>query len=252
MNSNPIPQMQIPSNRAKPLPGQPLVQETARDVTELRRLERKIVEISDREKDRLGRDLHDGLCQNLAGIAALGNTLSRRLATHKEAANAAEISKLLEEAIVEARNLARCLNPVELNGCGLIPALEAFAVNVQARFRISCVFRCDLAAIDLSSSIETHLYRIVQETVSNAINHGRAEWVAVSLSFTETIGKLTVRDNGIGIPADPCYGNGIHSMTYRARLIGASLCLRPDSRKGTRMDCVFGFPPSSSERASHD
>ena len=238
---------------ALPLPGQPLVQATARDVTEQRRLEKEIVEISDREKDRLGRDLHDSLCQNLAGIAALTTALSRRLATHDQAAAAAavEIGHLLKTAIIETRNLARGLNPVELTGSGLVGALDEFAVNIQARFRISCVFHCNHPSFRLGATVETHLYRIVQESVQNAISHGRANQVTVTLRFEEAVGTLMVQDDGIGIPTDACHGKGMHTMAYRARLIGASLWVRPDVGSGTRVDCVFGVSSSPSESASH-
>ncbi len=71
--------------------------------------------------------------------------------------------------------------------------------------------------------METHLYRIVQEAVQNAISHGRPKRVTVTLCFEEAMGTLTVQDNGIGIPADACHGTGLHTMAYRARLIGTSL-----------------------------
>jgi len=234
---------------AQPIPRQPLVQAIARDVTEQRRLEKEILEISDREKDRLGRDLHDGLCQNLAGIAALGTALSRRLETLDQpaAAAAAEISHLLKEAMTEARNLARGLNPVGLTGSGLVGALDGFTANVEAQFRISCTFQCTHPSFQLGEIMETHLYRIVQEAVRNAISHGRAKRITVTLCFEDGMGTLTVRDSGIGILVDACDGNGMHSMAYRARLIGASLWVRADFPTGTRMDCVFGLPQSPSD-----
>jgi signal transduction histidine kinase len=141
------------------MPGRSLVQATARDVTDQRRLEREIVEISDREKDRLGRDLHDGLCQNLAGIAALSTTLGRQLASLSTpaATAAAEIAHLINQAVAQARDLARGLNPVELNGIGLIGALDTLAGNVQALFRVTCTFRCNRRKFRLPAEVETHL-----------------------------------------------------------------------------------------------
>ncbi|MEO6739797.1 MAG: PAS domain S-box protein [Chthoniobacteraceae bacterium] len=233
---------------AKPVPGQPLVHATARDVTDQRRLEQEIVEISDREKDRLGRDLHDGLCQNLAGIAALCATLGAQLRPKsKPAAAAAEIARLLNDTIGEARRLARGLNPVGLNGSGLSGALDTFALNIGGLFGVSCTYRSNRPSFPLRPEVETHLYRIVQESVRNAITHGKAKRIEIALRIHSSTGTLTIRDDGAGIGSGTCLGNGMHTMNYRARLIGASLWVRPRIRGGTRVDCVFGVPSAPLE-----
>jgi signal transduction histidine kinase len=106
-------------------------------------LEREIVRTTEREQQRIGRELHDGLCQTLAGIAALSTTLCRRLAAKAESgesAAAAEITKLLNEAIHEARDLARGLGPVGLQGLDLAQALEALTLSIQRLYRVSCSF----------------------------------------------------------------------------------------------------------------
>lgn len=227
----------------QPVAGQPIIQASARDITAQRHLEKEIMEISDREKDRLGRDLHDGLCQKLAGIAALSTSLSRRLGSHSEfGAAAAEIASLLTQTIIKARNLARGLNPVNLDGSGLIGALDAFAVNTQAMFAIPCIFRCNRSTLWLGADVETHLYRIAQEAVQNAVSHGRAGRISLTLSLVKGRGTLVIRDNGIGIKADYNSGNGMHTMDYRARLIGASLSVLPGYRNGTRVACAFSRP----------
>lgn len=238
---------------AKPVPGRPLVQAAARDVTAQRRLEKEIVEISDHEKDRLGRDLHDGLCQNLAGIAALSTTLGRQLAALNApaAAAATEIAQLLNQAVAQARDLARGLNPVELDGIGLIGALDTLVRNIEAMFLISCTFCCKHRTFRLPAEIETHLYRITQEAVQNAVKHGRATRITVTLRLENGQGTLAIRDNGVGIPASSGPGNGMHTMNYRARLIGASLWLQA-LRRGTRVVCVFGLPPAPEELENHD
>lgn len=227
----------------QPVAGQPIIQASARDITAQRHLEKEIMEISDREKDRLGRDLHDGLCQKLAGIAALSTALSRRLEPHSESgAAAAEIASLLKQTIIEARNLARGLNPVNLDGSGLIGALDSFAANTQALFAVPCTFRCNRSSLWLGEDVETHLYRIAQEAVQNAVRHGRAGRISITLSFVKSRGSLVIRDNGTGIKADYNSGNGMHTMDYRARLIGASLSVRPGYQNGTRVACTFSRP----------
>lgn len=240
----------------QPVGSQPLVQASARDVTAQRQLEREILEISDRERDRLGRDLHDGLCQKLAGIAALSTALSRQLGPHSEHGSvASEIASLLGQAVSEARDLARGLNPVNLDGSGLIGALDNLTANTQSLFRISCTFRCNRSLFWLGEEVETHLYRIVQEAVQNALSHGRATRIFVTLSFGVAKGLLIIRDNGTGIKAGHKRGNGMHTMEYRARLIDASLSLRPvfsGHRRGTRVACVFSHSSSNPKLQPHD
>lgn len=238
---------------ARPMPGRPLVQATARDVTEQRRLEKEIVEISDREKDRLGRDLHDSLCQELAGIAALSKTLSRQLERHNKpaAAAAAEITRLLNQTVVRTRDLARGLNPMELAGTGLSGALATLAANVQALFRIICRFQCNQPAVRLGADVETHLYRLVQEAVQNAIKHGQAKRIAVTLEFEEGRGAVAIQDDGVGLPEAADAGIEFHTMHYRARMICASLWVRRLPRRGTRVECVFGLPPTPAENPRH-
>ena len=203
----------------------------ARDITSSRHLEQEVLETSDREKERLGRELHDGLCQNLAGIAALSTTLSRRLAADSESAadEAREISRLLNETIGQARDMARGLNPVNLERIGLTAALEVFASNVEALFHVSCHFRAHPHFPDLDPETGSHLYRIAQEAVNNAITHGRAREVDVILGFRGEEGLMSILDDGRGIPENAGSGEhlGMHTMGYRSRLIGGHLQVQP-------------------------
>jgi PAS domain S-box-containing protein len=220
---------------------------TARDVTQQKRLEREILEVVDREKERLGRELHDGLCQTLAGIAALSSTLSKTLAANSEfvaSAAAADINELLNEAIGEARDLARGLGPVGLGRTGFDAALEALALNVQHRFRISCTLECDRPVLRPGREVEAHLFRIAQEAVNNAVTHGRAKRIDIGLSAKDGAGLLSVRDDGVGLPEESRHaeGIGLHTMAYRARLIGGSLDVRRRSPRGTAVTCSFPLP----------
>ncbi len=227
----------------------------AGDVTKHKTLENEILETSDREKERLGRELHDGLCQNLAGIAALSAALSRKLAAGSEpaAVKAAEIARLLNETIGHARDLARGLNPVGLEHIGLAAALQAFAANVQALFRVSCRFQCHRPFLRLGPEVETHLYRIAQEAVNNAITHGRGRLIEISLSFRNRRGLLSIRDDGVGISKKALAGNGIglHTMDYRSRLIGGSLQVQRLARHGTAVTCAFRLPPNPLKDRRH-
>lgn len=217
-------------------------------------LKREIVEIARREKERIGRELHDGLCQSLAGIAALSSALSRDLAANanpESAATAAEIARLLSEAIGQTRDLARGLGAIGLDAAGLGDALETLARNVRHLFHASCTLTCDRLRSPLSREAESHLYRIAQEAVHNAIVHGRAEHIEIALSCTGEKGVLTVRDNGMGLPdaVDGSHGIGLRTMDYRAREIHGCLKVCRQSPRGTVVTCVFPLPRTCASRA---
>ena len=207
-------------------------------------LEREILEIADYEKQRLGRELHDGLCQSLAGIAALTLTLSRNLAANAEpgAAKAAdEIVCLLNEAIGEARNLAHGLSPIGSNGAGLTGGLERLARRVHQTHRVFCTLASDSRFAGLRYETEAHLMRIAQEAVRNAISHGRANRIEISLTCVDGSGLMSIRDNGAGLPNDfrNHSGLGLHTMEYRARAIGGFLTVTPHKQGGTTVACTF-------------
>jgi signal transduction histidine kinase len=221
-------------------------------------LEREILEVADREKERIGRELHDGLCQSLAGIAALASALSKSLTADHEsgrAAAAGEIVRLLNDAIGEARDLARCPGPIGMNGSGLRGAFETLARDVSHRHRIACTFACDSRWPKLRHQTEAHLVRIAQEAVHNAISHGPAEQIDISLECGSGSGVLSIRDDGVGLSED--YRNhggiGLQTMDYRARAIGGSLALARRPCRGTVVACALRFPatPELRERPVH-
>lgn len=227
-----------------PVPGNQQIYATARDVTRQKRLEREVLEIVDQEKERLGRELHDGLCQTLAGIAALSSTLSSKLAAHAEpdaSAAAAEITNLLKTSMSQARDLARGLTAVGLKEAGLDGALENLALVTQHLFRVSSTFANDRLVPRLRPEVEAHLFRIAQEAVNNAVIHARADGIEIRLSCRNGKGLLSILDDGVGVPdrAGNPEGLGMHTMAYRARMIGGSLQVRRRSRKGTAVACAF-------------
>jgi len=205
------------------------------------RLERQILEISDREQARIGQDIHDGLCQQLIGMAFNVNSLEQSLSSQNlsEAATARKISLLLDEAITEARRVCRGLYPVRLKTEGLVPALEELAHTVAERFNLVC--ECELGSRRLLCDITTatHLYRIAQEAVNNAVKHSGARRVLIRLSASETGIELLVQDNGGGIKPSKGRdggGMGMHIMDYRARSIGGRLQVA-DIGAGTAVIC---------------
>jgi signal transduction histidine kinase len=216
------------------------------DVTRQKQLEREILEVADWEKERLGRELHDGLCQTLAGVAALSMTLSRTLPeSSKSSADAAEISQLINEAIGDARDMARGLGPIGIGEVGLEGVLEELSVSIRHQFQIDCSFEYAVPSLSLCEGSGAHLYRIVQEAVNNAIVHGRANRIEIGLGLKGEEGLLSIRDNGAGLHDEEPDGGGAgrHTMAYRSRLIGGSLELRRRSLRGTAVICTFPLCP---------
>jgi PAS domain S-box-containing protein len=222
---------------------EPEVESVARDITERKGLEREILEISNREQRRIGHDLHDGVCQQLAAIAyrmdILGDQLQEKGVA--ESTEAERIGALVQEAMQQTRGVARGLFPVRLDESGLVSALAEFAETTSHLFRLQCQFRGDELVRALDKVVSLHLYYIVQESVSNAIKHGQATRVTVDLAESRDRLVLTIEDNGKGFqpPAAGATGMGIRIMRYRARMIGAALELNSQPGAGTQITCAL-------------
>ena len=213
-----------------------------REIAQRKNLERGMLESAERERRRIGRDIHDGLCQQLTGTALAGQALSERLAQEgrPEAGDTSRIVEHIEDAISAARNLAKGLNPVELQADGLMQALEEFATTTTELSSVPCRFECESPVLLRSPTIALHLYRIAQEAVSNALKHSGASEIVVRLDHSDTGVKLTVRDNGRGMPAARYLGEGmgLRSMAERAEVIGAELDIGRRWNGGTDIACT--------------
>jgi len=211
------------------------------DITDRSRLQREILEISDREQARIGQDIHDGLCQQLIGMGFGLNSLEQSLRSQQrpEAVAADSIGKLLDEAINEARRVCRGLYPIRLSTQGLQAALEEMAAAAAERYRVRCV--CEPAGDSFSCDVATatHLYRIGKEALTNALKHSGARTVSIRLARSAEVVVLEVADDGKGFnhAARREGGMGLHIMNYRARLIGGSLQLRDNENGGTVVSC---------------
>ncbi|MFN3408659.1 MAG: PAS domain-containing sensor histidine kinase [Limisphaerales bacterium] len=223
--------------------GKPLeVEGVARDITERRRLERELLEISNREQRRIGHDLHDGVCQQLAAIAYRLDILGDQLAAKgaAEAREAEKIGTLINEATAQARSVARGLFPVRLEENGLVSALEELAATSSQRFRTVCHFQPPAQPLTVDSEAALHLYYIAQEAILNAVRHGHPARVELALQNDSQQARLIVRDNGTGFqPGSPRSGMGIRIMRYRAKVIGATLDVHSRPGEGTEVICAF-------------
>ena len=212
-----------------------------RDITRHVELEREILAISEREQRRLGHDLHDDLCQQLAGIEFLSQRLARDLAARPAVmAQAKEIAQMVQRAMTQTRELAQGLSPVRLEAEGLTDALRELAAGTRKVFRCACRCRCDPPVLVPDHTVAVHLYRIAQEAVNNAIKHGKARRIDISLTATGNAVTLAVTGNGTGIPRKlpKRKGMGLRIMRYRAEVIGGTLLVEPVSGGGTRVVCT--------------
>src|SRR6202034_1877398 len=216
---------------------------TGIDITERKRLEKGILEVSAREQRRIGEDLHDGLGQHLTGIAFMSKVLESKLCDKSlpESGDAAKIVNLVNEAINKTRELSRGLLPVVSDAHGLMSALTRYAEEMQDLFKITCRFECGGSVLVYDVSVATHLYHIAREAVNNAIKHGHPSHVVISLSAENGEGTLAVQDDGAGISETPPSdtGMGLNIMSYRANMIGGSLDVRKNFTGGTTVVCLF-------------
>lgn len=206
--------------------------------------ETEILRASEREQRRISQDLHDGLGQQLAGISCLSDALKKDLAQQSspQAAAAAKISNLLDDAVALTHSLARGLQPVASEPYGLMSALEDLASRITDLFKVSCLFDCAPPVPVRDNAAATHLYRIAQEAVTNSIKHGRAQEIKIGLSAAEGRIILMVSDNGVGLKksAGRRKGLGLRIMRHRAGVMGGTLEVQNHKGGGVDVICSVG------------
>jgi signal transduction histidine kinase len=218
------------------------------------RLEREIIGISEREQERIGQDLHDGICQYLAALSCSAASLKSDLEGHRLAAEARvadELAGFLRDAVVQTRNLARGLVPVQMDEAGLASALEELAASATRLLGIRCVYESAGAPVIQDNGVAMHLYRIAQEAINNATKHGKATTVRVSLVADGEATTLQIVDDGEGISktSTGSDGMGLGLMYYRARLVGGVLTIGEPPTGGTVISC--GIPLQGEEWRQH-
>ncbi len=187
----------------------------------------------------------------------MSEVLEQRLAgaKSKEAAafapEAGKIARHVREAISQTRLLARGLSPVVLESEGLMAALRQLAENASQMFHVRCEFECDPPVLVTEHSVATHLYRIAQEALSNAIKHGKARHILIRLRANRERIFLMVKDNGAGMPDTPSKGKGmgLRIMQYRAGMIGGSVVVERAPEGGANVLCSVHAGPASAPAA---
>lgn len=217
------------------------------DVTGRKRLEREMMTAVEREQERIGQDLHDGICQLLTGakfkIALLGQKLQGG-APMADTDDAQTIETLLDQAIEQARGIAYGLDPVKNDPAGLQEALAQLAASVDTEAGPRCACHIPSPVHIADRSVSMHLYRIAQEAVQNAIKHGRARNVYIGLARHAGSIRLTVTDDGTGLenPPHAHAGHGLFNMRARAAMIGGRLEINSARNRGTSVVCLVQRP----------
>lgn len=212
-----------------------------KEIAERKRLERELMTVSEREHRDFGHELHDSVCQHLTGTALAAQVLTENLKSKQlpEAADAAKVVELVEQGITLTRNLAHGLYPVEMQAEGLMDAFHELATSIAKTSKLACEFECEAPVLVANDEVATHLYRIGHEAVRNALRHGKPGRIRILLAETNQELKLTVEDDGTGLPDDWQKGNGIglRIMAQRAQMMGGSLSIEPGPTGGTIVIC---------------
>jgi len=211
-------------------------------IRERKRLEHELLEITEKERRRIGLDLHDDLGQKLSGIALMTKGLENRLNRLKvaEAQEAAKIHTLVQQAMNHASDLAHDLATLDFKDKDLPAALSGLADHVRELFEISCRFKADGVIPPIEAATVGQLYKIAQEAVTNAIKHGKAKKVAINLANGSNRLVMTVQNDGLPFPdlRGDSAGMGLRIMNYRASLIGAALDVKGTGAHGTLVTCT--------------
>jgi signal transduction histidine kinase len=217
------------------------------EILERERLERELLDISEREQRRIGQILHDSLCQHLTGTTLAAQVLEEKLAARQlpETAEASQVVGLIEEGINLSRKLAKGLYPVEVSSDGLMLALEEYAATTSKLFKVICRFECDSPVLIHDTATAGHLYRIAQEAVGNAIKHGKARNILITLAVSEESTLLSVNDDGTGLPAPlpKQRGMGLRIMAHRSDMVNALFSVRRNVLGGTEITCELKNEP---------
>ena len=212
------------------------------DLTETQRLEREIIDISEAERQRIGQYLHDDLCSHLLGIEVLHKVLRQKLSVlnYPEISSVDRIRDLIREAIGKTRRISRGLCPVNIAENGLVLILQELCGDIREIYGVSCQFEHDQKVELEDPMVATHIYYIAREAAYNAVKHGKADTINLTLTGNGPYAELKILDNGHGIPKSlKLTGMGIRIMHYRARRIGAELMAERLSDRGSLVSLSF-------------
>ena len=216
-------------------------EELGREIQRRTGLEGEILEISDREQQRLGQELHDGICQHLTAVAFMARSTATRLKNHRvvEVGDLEKIAQLVNEAVADTRDLSRALHRVDVDAAGLVNALQDL-INREI-WKTPCRLKIKPSFHIEDDAAASHLYRIAREAVINASKHAQARQIVVELERSRKGMVLRVTDDGVGLQKESKLkqGLGFHIMNYRARSIGGRLEIKSGKQRGTCVACCL-------------
>ncbi len=222
------------------------------------RLEEQVLEVSENEQRRIGQDLHDDLCQQLAGIGCLARVAEQQIAqiAPSSAPLLAEIREMVTQANIRAREIAHGLVPAVLESEGLNAALQRLTSQVETLYHIPCDYRGSDSIELPCGRTAAHLYRIAQEAVANAVKHAHPSRIEIVLQRDSGRLTLEVNDDGVGIPPQSgisgSAGLGLRTMNHRASLLQADLFVSTRQPGGTSVICSLPLHGDPWEEALPD
>jgi signal transduction histidine kinase len=207
-------------------------------LAERRSLQMEMNQINEERQKMIGQELHDGLGQQLTGIAFLVSSLSETLGVKSapEVSTVHQVKHLLAEAMSVVRALSRGLYPIALETGGLSSALHHLSECAQSSSGVQCAVRCTINTHLIDKTIALNLYRIAQEAVCNTLRHSKAQRIEIELSEAGEEYRLSIKHNGIGFPSQSMKTSvtlGLRSMRSRADLIGAEIEIRKNPDGGS-------------------
>ncbi len=210
------------------------------DLSTQQKLQREILAIPAREQQRIGEELHDGLGQQLTGLSMLAQSLLNK-ADESEHDLAEQLASGLHEALTQVRELARGLMPVQIDAEGFALSLQEITRSIEQQSNIPIKLQIDDVVLLFDDATAAHLYRIVQESLNNAVKHAEASSITVSLKKEQDHGVLEILDNGVGIPfnLEDSSGLGLNIMKHRCGLFDGEITINPAGERGTKVCCRF-------------
>jgi len=199
-------------------------------------LERDLLEISERERRRIGQDLHDIVCQELTATALFLKSSGNNASDEEAARSLNEAAQIVNRNVGLARELARGFQPVLLGSAGLTTALRSLCTQANGHPEIRCSLKLPQSIRIRDETIALNLFRIAQEAVSNAIKHAHATEITVCIERQRDLVRLVVEDNGRGLKTKKrSKGLGLHIMRYRASVLGGHFDIETGPNNGTRL-----------------
>lgn len=209
----------------------------------LQNFQKQFVNAIENEQERIGNELHDGVVQDLAAIAMTGSFIAKELQQHnsKYAHEIENIIGMINRSSKHIRKIAKGLSPIQLDSPGLISTIEQLAAQISTTQTMQCTFEYDHSIADIPSEKLLHIYRFVQEAVSNAVKHSKANQITISITKENQQFQVLIRDNGIGFDVDSnsTKGLGIHTLQYRADELGGTLSIKSVLQQGTDICCFI-------------